>query len=111
MVGAMTAVLLDAAIATVKSATSDIPRDIEPADLSALVAAARELGRVLDQFVKTLAAPYEHLDGPLGHDQRGDPAATVETVRLRLDDITMRLVDVDEAFADAHNHAARIAHA
>jgi hypothetical protein len=101
--------LLDAAITTVKTAARDLPRNLEPADLSAQVAAARELGWVLDQFVKALLDRYEHLDGPLRHDQGGDPDAAVEMVSYRLDDIVQRLVDVDAAFGEAHNHAARIA--
>ena len=92
-----------------KKATRDVLPDIEPADLSAQIAPARELSWALDQFVKTIAARYEHLDGRFSHDQGGDPAATVEVVRLRVDDITVRLVDVDEAFGEAHNHAAQIA--
>jgi hypothetical protein len=103
--------LLDTAIATVKTAARDLPRDVEPADLSAQIAAARELAWVLDGLVKTLTARYEQLDRPLRHDQGGDPAAAVEMVRLRLDDIVLRLVEVDEAFGEAHNHAARIARA
>lgn len=105
----MTTKLLDTAIATVKTAARDLPRDVEPADLSAQIAAARELAWSLDAFVKTLTARYEHLDGPLRHDQGGDLAVAVEMVRLRLDDIVHRLVDIDEAFGEAHNHAARIA--
>ena len=105
----MTTELLDTAIATVKTAARDLPAGLEPADLSAQVAAARELAWALDGFVKTITARYEHLDGPLRHDQGGDPAVAVEMVQLRLDDITSRLVDIDAAFGEAHNHAARLA--
>ena len=59
--------------------------------------------------MKTIADRYERLDGPLRHDQGDDPAGAVEMVRLRLADIVSRLVDVDEAFNEAHNHAARLA--
>ena len=111
MMVAVTTVLLDTAIATVKTAARDLPAGLEPADLAAQVAAARELGWALDQFVKTITARYEHLNGRLRHDQDGDPVAAVDMVRFRLDDITMRLVDIDEAFGEAHNHAARIARA
>ena len=67
MVG-MTTELLDTAIATVKTAERDFPRDVEPADLSAQIAAAPELVWGFDGFVKTLTFRYEHLDGPLRHD-------------------------------------------
>lgn len=103
--------LLDTAIASVKAAARDLPPGMEPAELSGQIAAARELGWALDQFVKSVAACYEHLGGSLRHDQGGDPTVAVELVRVRLDDIVQRLVDVDEAFGDAHNHAARIARA
>ena len=56
-----------------------------------------------------LAGPLRNLDVPPRHDQGGDPVAAVEMVRLRLEDIVRRLGDVDEAFGEAHNHAARIA--
>ena len=59
--------------------------------------------------MKSFAGRYENLDGPLRHDQGGDPVAAVEMVGLRLDDIVRRLGDVDEAFGEAHNHVARIA--
>ena len=104
----MTTELLDSAIATVKTAARDLPRDLDPADLSAQIAAARELAWALDHFVKTIAGRYERLDGPLRHDQGGDPAVAVEMVRLRLGDITARLDETDQAFAEAHNHAARL---
>ena len=109
MMVVMTTELLDTAITTVTTAARDLPRDLEPADLSAQIGAARELGWALDEFLKSLAARYERLAGPLRHDQGGDPAVAVEMVRLRLDDITVRLGGVDEAFGEAHNHAARIA--
>ena len=107
----MTTELLDTAIATIKVAARDLTRDVEPPDLSAQIAGARELTWALDHFVNTLAVRYGQLDGPLRHDQGGDPAAAVDMVRLRLGDIAARLVDVDDAFGDAHNHAARIARA
>ena len=102
MMVAVTTELLDTAITSVKTAARDLPRDVEPADLSGQISAARELAWALDGLVKTLTARYENLDGPLRHDQEGDPSAAVEMVRLRLDDITHRLVDIDEAFGEAH---------
>lgn len=110
MVG-MATELLDAAIASVKRAARDLPPGMEPAELSAQIAAARELGWALDQFVKSVAACYEHLGGSLRHDQGDDPVVAVEVVRLRLGDIAARLEEADQALGEAHNHAARIARA
>lgn len=64
MMVVVTTELLDTAIAFVKTAARDLPRDAEPADLPAHVAAGRELAWALDGFVKTLTSRYEHLDGP-----------------------------------------------
>jgi len=78
---------LNDSIAGVKIAARDLAPDLEPAELSAHIAAARELGWALDHFVKTLAARYERLDGPLRHDQNGYPYTAVEMVHTRLGDI------------------------
>ena len=64
--------LLNTAIVSVKTATRDLPLNLEPADLSEQIAGARELAWTLDALVKTLANRHEHLAGPLRHDQGGD---------------------------------------
>ncbi len=60
--GAVVTTLLDSAIATLKTAARDLPGGMEPADMSAQIAAAREVAWALEHFVKTLNTRYEHLE-------------------------------------------------
>lgn len=110
----MSTAKLDTAITAVKASAAELATtpDVEPADLSAVIAGLRELAWTLDHHVTTVARRYddERL-GALRHDHGDDPHAAVEMIRLRLGDVTTRLADIDEGFGDAHDHAARLARA
>ena len=89
----VTTELLDTAIASVKAAARDLPPGIEPAELSAQIAAARELAWALDQFVDDITRAAEEwaaigvstlITGPLGNDPAGALESTFGPAMERL---------------------------
>ena len=100
---------LETAITALKMSRDAIrdTHDPEPADLSAVVAAIRELAWNVDAVVKGLADRYTRL-GLVGHDAGDDPVQAVGMIGLRLDDVTAALVEVDSALGHAHELAAKL---
>jgi hypothetical protein len=92
-----------------------VPAAVRPAGTPASVATSIADARCT-RYSRTRFATVKTTAGELRATPTPEPAdlsaqAAVELVRLRLDDIVHRLVDVDAAFGEAHNHAARIARA
>lgn len=102
---------LDAAIVAVKSATGGLRTagrdELEPAELSAMIGATRELLWNVASLSRVVAERYERF-GPLRHDRGEDPVATVAMIGLRLGDVSEWLAQLDDAFAATHDLAARL---
>lgn len=81
--------------------------DLEPAELSAVVGALRELFWHTTTLTTVLAGVYDHETG-LGHDDGHDPAAAVAAIGVGLHTIGGHLSAIDHTLADTHNTAAKL---
>jgi hypothetical protein len=101
---------LDTATELVKAEANELRAtpEIEPSDLSSKVAELRALLWSADSLAKVIATKYGSL-GELRHDGGEDPYIAAEMVTMRLGDVSIYLANADEALADAHNQAARLA--
>lgn len=99
---------LDRATAAVNATTSAVRHDItDPADLSATIAALRELLWHTSTLTTVLANTYDR--SCFDHDTASvDPAHTTGEIVARLGDIRGLHARIDHALADAHNHAAHL---
>jgi hypothetical protein len=79
--------------------------DLEPAELSAIVGALRELFWHTTTLTTVLAGVYDHQHG-LEHDH--DPASAVAAVGVGLCTAAKHLARLDRTLADVHNTAAHL---
>jgi hypothetical protein len=103
---------LDTAVELVKCEAIEFRTtpEVEPSELSSKVAELRALLWSADYLAKVIATKYESI-GELRHDRGGDPQDAVETVIMRLGDVSLYLSNADEALNDAHTQASRLASA
>ena len=102
------ATLLDPATIAVDQAIEVARYDqLDPADLAAVIAGLRELFWHTTTLVDVLVHAYDRAD-ELGHDNDGDPLASVTTIIGQLHTVTSLLTAIDTAFDIAHNHAAHL---
>ena len=80
---------------------------LEPADLAGVVAGFRELFWHTTTLVGALTGTYGRTAG-LGHDHGHDSAAAIVVIVEQLAGVAGGLAVIDEALADAHNHAAHL---
>lgn len=99
---------LDRAISAIDN-TIDALRydDPEPAELSAVVGALRDLFWHTTTLTRTLAHVYDHQRG-LGHDHGHDPAAAVAAIVAGLRNVAGHLAAIDHTLAAAHNTTAHL---
>jgi hypothetical protein len=104
----MTATGLDRATSAIDTAIDALRYDdLEPAELSAVVGALRELFWHTTTLTTILAGVYDRYAG-LGHDDGHDPAAAVTAIGAGLHTIAGHLAAIDHTLADAHNTAAKL---
>lgn len=99
---------LDRAISAVDTTIETLRYDpAEPAGLSAVIGALRELCWHTTTLTTVLADAYDHHTG-LGHDHGHDPAAAVTTITSGLHAVVGHLAVIDRTLADTHNTAAKL---
>lgn len=104
----MTATDLDRAISTIDNALDALRYDdLEPAELSAVVGALRELFWHTTTLTATLAGVYDR-QGGLGHDDGDDPDGAVVAITAGLHTVGGHLAAIDHTLADTHNTAAKL---
>jgi hypothetical protein len=100
--------LLDPAVAAVDRAVEVVRYDdLEPADLSAVIAGIRELLWHTTTLTNALAHAYDTASD-VGHDGGGEPQASTRTIVASLHTVAAQLASIDASFEIAHNHAAHI---
>lgn len=99
---------LDRAISAIDTTIDALRYDpLEPAELSAVVGAMRELFWHTTTLTTVLADVYDHQHG-LGHDDGHDPAAAIAAIGAGLHTVAGYLAAIDHALVDTHNTAAKL---
>jgi hypothetical protein len=99
---------LDRAINAVDHAIEPLrDDDLEPAELSAVVGALRELFWHTTTLTTVLAGVYDQQHG-LGHDDGHDPDGAAAAIGVGLRTVAGHLAAMDYTLADAHNTAAKL---
>jgi hypothetical protein len=100
--------LLDPAVAAVDRAVEVVHYDdLEPADLSAVIAGLRELFWHTTILTSVLVHAYDTAH-TIGQDNGGDPAVALTTIVAGLHIVADLLASVDAALNETHCHAAHL---
>ena len=102
------ATFLDPAVAAVDRVIEAVRYDdLQPTDLSAVIAGLRELFWHTTTLAGALTRAYDTASG-VNHDNGDDPAVALTTIVAGLHGVAAQLASIDTTLNETHRHAAHI---